>query len=85
MPQRADSLDQPWLRTGPSSHVYVGYNNLNFATQIIDGESGGAPATSNGGTASVNVSTDGGINFTPIVIDRVGAAAAGRAVGAFGG
>src|SRR5205085_1856845 len=23
-----DQIDQPWMRTGPSNHVYVGYNDL---------------------------------------------------------
>lgn len=57
-PRRVDSLDQPWIRTGPSNHVYVAYNNLNNA---------GAA----GETASVNVSTDGGNTFTPVVIERL--------------
>ena len=52
--------DQPWIRTGPSNHVYVGYNN--------DG-------ASDGKTASVNVSTDGGSSYTPVTVDRVGAQA----------
>jgi hypothetical protein len=57
----SDELDQPWIRTGPSDHVYVAYNNLN-----------NYPA---GNTASVNVSTDGGATYTPTVIDRIGATA----------
>lgn len=52
-----DVLDQPWLRTGPSNHVYVGYNDLSAA---------------GGETASVLVSTDGGSTFTPVTVDRVG-------------
>jgi hypothetical protein len=28
-PVTPDDLDQPWIRTGPSNHVYVAYNNLN--------------------------------------------------------
>ena len=52
-------LDQPWIRTGPSNHVYVGYNNLsNF---------GGG----NGKTATINVSTNGGMTYTPKVIETV--------------
>src|SRR5205823_5334145 len=51
------NLDQPWLRTGPSNHVYLSYNNLNG---------------SGGKTASVNVSADGGSTFTATIIDRVG-------------
>ena len=66
-PRRPDSLDQPWVRTGPSNHVYVAYNNLNnFGTALGQGK-----------TASVNVSTNGGTTFTPVVIDRVGQAAGG--------
>ncbi len=54
-----NALDQPWIRTGPSDHVYVGYNNLS---------NGG------GKTATINVSTTGGASPTPVVIDRVGGA-----------
>ena len=54
--------DQPWLRTGPSNHVYVAFNDLG---QFNPG---------NGRTASVNVSTDGGSNYTTVSLDRVGAA-----------
>jgi Hint domain len=79
MPQRIDFLDQPWVRTGPPNHVYVAYNNLNFAGTRIDTEESGAFAAAAapppGATASVNVSTDGGNTSTPVVIDRVGAAA----------
>jgi hypothetical protein len=58
--------DQPWIRTGPSNRVYVAFNDL--GRTIING--------GNGGTASVNVSTDGGSNYAPPVrLDRVGAAA----------
>jgi hypothetical protein len=57
--------DQPWLRTGPSNHVYVAYNDLGKTL----GNGG------NGGTASVNVSTDGGSTYTIVTLDRVGAAA----------
>ena len=57
-PANPDNLDQPWIRTGPSDHVYVSYNNLNnFGS---------------GDTASINVSTDGGQNFTPTIIDQTG-------------
>src|SRR5690348_5249891 len=28
-PANPDNLDQPWIRTGPSDHVYISYNNLN--------------------------------------------------------
>ncbi|WP_298354923.1 Hint domain-containing protein [Rhodoblastus sp.] len=62
-PANPDNLDQPWIRTGPSNHIYVAYNNLNLY------------GVGNGGTASVNVSTNGGSTFTPVVIDKVGAGA----------
>jgi hypothetical protein len=54
--------DQPWIRTGPADHVYVAFNDLG---QFNPG---------NGRTASVNVSTDGGSNYTTVSLDRVGAA-----------
>ena len=50
-------LDQPWIRTGASNHVYVAYNDLSAA---------------GGRTASVLVSTNGGSAFTPVTVDRVG-------------
>jgi FG-GAP-like repeat len=49
--------DQPWIRTGPANHVYVGFND--------DGASAGKEA-------SVNVSTDGGSSYTTVTVDRVG-------------
>jgi hypothetical protein len=52
--------DQPWIRTGPSNHVYVGYNNL-----------GEFNPPGSGRTASVNVSTDGGSSYTPMTIESV--------------
>ena len=55
-PANPDFLDQPWIRIGPSNHIYVAYNNLNNTDK----------------TASVNVSTNGGSTFTPVVIDKVG-------------
>jgi FG-GAP-like repeat len=55
-------LDQPWMRTGASNHVYVGYNDLS--------------ASSTGKTASVLVSTNGGSSYTNVTLDRVGAAPA---------
>ena len=60
------ALDQPWIRTGPSSvgpaqNVYVAYNNLsNFGT-----------AAGQGHTASVNVSTNDGTAYTTKVIETV--------------
>jgi hypothetical protein len=54
--------DQPWIRTGPSNHVYVSFNDLGLFNP------------GNGRTASVNVSTDGGSNYTTVGLDRVGAA-----------
>src|SRR5262249_41796661 len=56
--------DQPWIRTGPSNHVYVAFND--------DGRAAGSGSTGNGGTASVLVSTDGGTDYKPVVVDRVG-------------
>src|SRR5262245_5626314 len=41
-------LDQPWIRTGPSDHVYVAYNDI----------------TSAGDTARVLVSSNGGVDYT---------------------
>ena len=57
----SDKNDQPWLATGPNDHVYVAYNDL---------------GASDGKTASVNVSTDGGVTFPQVItLDRVGGAA----------
>ena len=56
--------DQPWLRTGPSDHVYVAFNDL-----------GQFNPPGNGRTASVNVSVNGGANYTTVTLDRVGAPA----------
>src|SRR5262249_10914472 len=54
-------VDQPWIRTGPSNHVYISFNDLtNFP---------------NGKTASVLVSTNGGTSFTDVLVDKVGAGA----------
>jgi hypothetical protein len=53
--------DQPWIRTGPSDHVYVAFNDLGLFNP------------GNGRTASVNVSTTGGANPTTVGLDRVGA------------
>jgi hypothetical protein len=53
-------LEQPWVRTGPSNHVYVGYNDLSNA--------GGGGFE----TASVGVSANGGVSYTPFTLDRVG-------------
>lgn len=51
----ANSLfDQPSIATGPTNHVYVGYNNLDKFP---------------GSTATIAVSTDGGATLTPIAID----------------
>jgi hypothetical protein len=59
--------DQPWIRTGPADHVYVSFNDL------------GQFGPGNGRTASVNVSTDGGSNYTTVTLDRVGGSAPGAA------
>jgi hypothetical protein len=56
--------DQPWVRTGPSDHVYVAFNDL--------GASGGK-------TASVNVSPTGGTSYTTVTLDRIGGSAPGAA------
>jgi hypothetical protein len=57
--------DQPWIRIGPSNHVYVAFND--------DGNDGpGVGGTGNGKTASVLVSTDGGTDYKDVVVDRVG-------------
>jgi hypothetical protein len=58
--------DQPWLRTGPSNHVYVAFNDL-----------GQFNPPGNGRTASVNVSTDGGSTYSTVTLDRVGGSAPG--------
>src|SRR5262249_14939300 len=61
----SDENDQPWIRTGPTDHVYVAFNDL--------GNTGpGFGGTGNGDTASVLVSIDGGQDYTPVIIDRVG-------------
>ena len=52
-----NNIDQPWIRTGPPNNVYVAYNDL---------------GVTNGETASLLVSTDGGSTFTPVTLDRVG-------------
>jgi hypothetical protein len=49
-------LDQPWIRTGPSDHVYVAYNDI----------------TSTGvDTARVLVSSNGGVTYTSAALDRL--------------
>ena len=58
--------DQPWIRTGPSNHVYVAYND---PTQAGPGFQGG---TGNGKTANVLISTNGGISYTSVPVDKVG-------------
>ena len=66
-PVSPDDLDQLWIRTGPSNHDYVAYNNLNNT----------GTGAGQGKTASVNVSTDGGNTFAPVVLDRVGQTSGG--------
>jgi len=51
-----NAVDQPWVRTGPSNHVYVGFNNF----------------AGFGGSSSMLVSGNGGVNYTPFRLDRVG-------------
>jgi hypothetical protein len=58
-PSPSRDLDQPWIRTGPSNHVYVTYNDLTASPK----------------TASVLVSTDGGSHYTSFTLDRVGGSA----------
>jgi streptogramin lyase len=58
-PSPSRDLDQPWMRTGPSNHVYVTYNDLTASPK----------------TASVLVSTDGGSHYTSFTLDRVGGSA----------
>jgi hypothetical protein len=53
----AGDLDQPWIRTGPNNHVYVAFNNL-----------AGFPAAK---SASLNVSTDGGVTYVTRVLETV--------------
>jgi hypothetical protein len=59
-------LDQPWIRTGPSSvgpnqNVYVAYNNLSNS------------GIANGKTAAINVSTNDGVTYPTVVsLDPVG-------------
>jgi hypothetical protein len=60
-------LDQPWIRTGPSNHVYVAY----LDTSAVAGQN-----------ARINVSTDGGVNYTSLSLDRVGGCRRARLGGA---
>jgi hypothetical protein len=55
-------MDQPWMRTGASNHVYTAVNDL---------------SNSNGKTASVLVSTNGGSTYNEVILDRVGGSASG--------
>jgi len=55
-------LDQPWVRTGPSNHVYVGYNDLKLS-----------PGANNAHSAFMLVSVNGGLTYNQILLDRVGA------------
>jgi hypothetical protein len=64
-PPQSINNDQPWIRTGPADHVYVAFNNL-------DNTGPGFLGTGNGDTATVLVSTNGGSNYTPVIVDRVG-------------
>jgi hypothetical protein len=60
----SNNNDQPWVRTGPSNHVYVAFNDLGRYNPPGDGK-----------TASVNVSIDGGARYTTVTLDRLGAGA----------
>ena len=59
-PSPSHDMDQPWMRTGRSNHVYVTYNDL---------------SATGGKTASVLVSSDGGSHYTSFTLDRVGGTA----------
>lgn len=54
------SLDQPWVRTGPGGQTYLAYNNLsNFGA-------------SNGKTASIVVSGNNGVTYvSPVTLETV--------------
>jgi hypothetical protein len=59
-PATPADIDQPWIRTGPNNRVYVAFNDLtNFSTPQ------GAKS------ASLNVSTDGGLTYVTRVIETV--------------
>jgi hypothetical protein len=59
-------LDQPWIETGPANQVYIAYNDLSRAgTGLMGG-------TSDGKTAAILVSSDGGVTYKSIVLDQVG-------------
>src|SRR5262245_1884251 len=58
--------DQPWIRTGPSNHVYIAYNDAaNTGTGFANGKG-------DGDTANVLISTDGGANYRSVPVDKVG-------------
>jgi hypothetical protein len=58
------SLDQPWIRTGPSGQTYVAFNNLAYFNPNGPGK-----------TASVMVSSNNGSTYaSPVILDTVGAA-----------
>jgi hypothetical protein len=63
-------FDQPWIRTGPSNHVYIAYNDFSKVGALAN-----PVATGNGLTASVLVATDGFSNPQKppmaVVIDRL--------------
>jgi hypothetical protein len=60
-------LDQPWIRTGPSDHVYLSLNDTSHAGPGLGG-------TGDGKSASVLVSTDGGANYSFVTLDKIGTA-----------
>src|SRR6516162_2891234 len=49
------SIDQPWIRTGPGGQTYVTSNNFNAAN-------------AGGRTASIEVSSNNGVNYSPTIV-----------------
>src|SRR5215471_17521574 len=49
------SLDQPWIRTGPGGQTYVASNNFNLAN-------------AGGKTASIEVSSNNGVTYSPTIV-----------------
>jgi hypothetical protein len=72
-------FDQPWLRTGPSNHAYMAVNDLQGNVDAANTITGfqvntniGTNVITNGQTASVLVSTNGGANYNEVLIDHIG-------------
>src|SRR5215469_13172885 len=49
------SVDQPWIRTGPGGQTYVASNNFNAAN-------------AGGKTASIEVSSNNGVTYSPTIV-----------------